>query len=76
MTTELKNDLIVIYNELKESINLGTNPKYSEDCQNDNYLSDGEALDMILDRLCKAKHWLNKYVSDDDELKELINKQT
>jgi len=74
MKAELKNDLIVVYNEIKESIDLGTNPKYSEDCQSKDYLSDGESLDMIIDRLNKAKYWLNKYVSDYDEIQEFKTK--
>mgnify|MGYP003113803017 CR=1 FL=1 len=68
MKTELKNDLIVIYRELEEAIDLGTNFKYSEDCKSADYLSDREALDMIVDRLYEATYWLDKYVSDDDEI--------
>tara|TARA_R110002050_G_scaffold224449_1_gene360430 strand:+ start:375 stop:674 length:300 start_codon:yes stop_codon:yes gene_type:complete len=48
--------------ELKRLIKHGENPKLSEDDQSPHYLSDGEMLDYILDKLkdlTKIKHRLN-----------------
>ena len=48
--------------ELKRLIKHGENPKHSEDDQSPNYLSDGEMLDYILDKLkdlTRVKHRLN-----------------
>jgi hypothetical protein len=48
--------------ELKRLIEHGENPKHSEDDQSPLYLSDGEMLDYILDKLkdlTKIKHRLN-----------------
>ena len=48
--------------ELKRLIKHGKNPKYSEDEQSPLYLSDGEMLDYILDKLkdlTRVKHRLN-----------------
>ena len=48
--------------ELKRLIEHGENPKHSEDDQSPNFLSDGEMLDYILDKLkdlTRVKHRLN-----------------
>ena len=48
--------------ELKRLIKHGENPKHSEDEQSPLYLSDGEMLDYILDKLkdlTEVKHRLN-----------------
>lgn len=41
----------ISYRKLEDAIDLGTNPKYSDDSESDDYLTDGQALDMIIDKL-------------------------
>lgn len=53
---EMKNDLIVVYNEIQEAI--------------DNI--QGGDLWKAVCRLEKAQYWLEKYVSKNDKLKEDI----
>ena len=56
----------IAYRILEDAIDLGTNPKYSEDSEGDDYLTDGEALDMIIDRLSSIKRFVDRYTSDND----------
>ena len=56
----------IAYRKLEDAIDLGTNPKHSEDSESDDYLTDGEALDMIIDRLSSIKRFVDRYTSDND----------
>ncbi len=55
---EMKNDLIVSYNELKESISQV------------NQLADNDIKESIINRLESALFFIGKYVSDDMEIEE------
>ena len=56
----------IAYRILEDAIDLGTNPKYSEDSESDDYLTDGEALDMIINRLSSIKRFVDRYTSEND----------
>ena len=56
----------IAYGILEDAIDLGTNPKYSEDSESDDYLTDGEALDMIINRLSSIKRFVDRYTSEND----------
>jgi hypothetical protein len=55
---EMKNDLIVSYNEIKESISQV------------NQLADSDIKESITNRLGSALFFIGKYVSDDMEIEE------
>jgi hypothetical protein len=48
----------IAYRKLEDAIDLGTNPKHS--------VTDGEALDMIIDRLSSIKRFVDRYTSEND----------
>ena len=60
----LYNIVETAYGTLEDAIDLGTNPKYSDDSESDDYLTDGEALDMIIDKLSSIKRSIDRYTSD------------
>ena len=62
MNIELKNDLVVTWNEIEEA-----RTSFKE-------LSDAELIecrDSIQERLEKALYWLDKHVDEEDIIKEL-----
>ena len=48
----------IAYRILEDAIDIGTNPKHS--------VTDGEALDMIIDRLSSIKRFVDRYTSQND----------
>jgi hypothetical protein len=62
MNQELRNDLIASWNELEEAVASFEQLSPEEVIEN---------LDAIKDRVIKAKHWLDKYVTEEDIIKDL-----
>ena len=48
----------IAYRILEDAIDIGTNPKHS--------VTDGEKLDMIIDRLSSIKRFVDRYTSEND----------
>lgn len=48
----------IAYGILEDAIDLGTNPKHS--------VTDGEKLDMIINRLSSIKRFVDRYTSEND----------
>ena len=48
----------IAYRILEDAIDIGTNPKHSA--------TDGEKLDMIIDRLSSIKRFVDRYTSEND----------
>ena len=48
----------IAYRILEDAIDIGTNPKHSA--------TDGEKLDMIINRLSSIKRFVDRYTSDND----------
>ena len=48
----------IAYRILEDAIDLGTNPKHS--------VTDGEKLDMIINRLSSIKRFVDRYTSEND----------
>ena len=48
----------IAYRILEDAIDIGTNPKHS--------VTDGEKLDMIINRLSSIKRFVDRYTSEND----------